>query len=110
MKAIKITKCFEECPYLRGPDHSKNHGESRFSCDEAMQWLSPGEEDTIPGWCPLEDNTQAQDIKKLEGQRDEIFAMLRKVYGQYRTQIDWDNHWNVNEFINQIEKEGLSDE
>ena len=55
MKIIKITKCFDECPYCTGPDYNKKTKTWQYTCQEIPEWLD--NEDVIPGWCPLENAT-----------------------------------------------------
>lgn len=55
MKIIKIDKCFDNCPHCTGPDYNKEKSRMMFTCQEIPEWID--NEDTIPDWCPLIENT-----------------------------------------------------
>ena len=54
IKKIKIDKGFDCCPHCTGPDLNKKEGKMMFTCQEAREWIE--NENTIPSWCPLEDD------------------------------------------------------
>ena len=54
MKVIRITKCFDDCPHCTGPDcNQANQSIYQYTCQEMREWID--DEDTIPDWCPLEE-------------------------------------------------------
>ena len=103
MKAIIINKCFEECPHCLGPTLNKKSNTFHSHCGEDGRLMAHGEDDTIPEWCPLDDDTtiqsQAKRIEELEKWSEELLVTLGR-----RTQTNMELESQVSELVEALEE------